>query len=105
MTRVLVVLWVALASGAAAPAATQLPPQPQVAAPQTPAPVRDTRATKPETGMIKGRVTAIDGRPLRRAQIRVTAAELREARTGNTDTDGNYEVGELPAGRYTVRVS
>jgi hypothetical protein len=30
---------------------------------------------------------------------------LREGRTVSTDTDGNFELDELPAGRYTIRVS
>lgn len=105
MQRVVFVLMVALALGLA-PAAmasrAQSPPQP----PRAPAaPPRDARAAKTDTAAIRGRVTSADGRPLRRAQIRATAPELREARTANTDTEGNYELGELPAGRYTLRVS
>ena len=68
-------------------------------------PARDARAPKTETAAIKGRVLSVEGRPLRRAQIRATAAELREARTVSTDTEGYYELTELPGGRYTIRVT
>lgn len=78
----------------------------QTAQPKPPAPRRDTPATeKPGTAVIKGRVSSIDGRPLRRAQVRVTAPALRDTRSASTDTEGNYELTELPEGRYTVRVS
>jgi hypothetical protein len=76
----------------------------QTAPPKPAAPRRDTPATeKPGTAVIKGRVSSIDGRPLRRAQVRVTAPTLRDTRTASTDTEGHYELTELPEGRYTVR--
>lgn len=80
----------------------------QTAQPAKPAatPARDApRTEKPGTATIKGRVLSADGRPLRRAQIRLTASALRDPRTVSTDTDGNYEVGELSEGIYTVRVT
>jgi hypothetical protein len=46
-----------------------------------------------------------EGRPLRRAQVRAQAPELKGGRTASTDTEGYYELTELPAGRYTLRVS
>src|SRR5687767_8716287 len=65
----------------------------QTAASQRPAtPARDATKEKPATGVIKGRVLSADGRPLRRAQVRVTAAVLRDGRTASTDTEGNYEL-------------
>ena len=42
---------------------------------------------------------------LRRAQVRVSAAELRVNRAATTDADGRYEVSNLPAGRYSIFVS
>ena len=54
---------------------------------------------------IKGFVYSPDGRPLRRAQIRVSGSELNQARTASTGLDGEYEVPDLPSGRYTVGVT
>src|SRR6185436_4902329 len=59
--------------------------------PQQPA---DPKA-KP-AGVIRGRVTAADtGRPLRRAQITVSASDRGERRTTSTNSRGEYEVTEL----------
>jgi protocatechuate 3,4-dioxygenase beta subunit len=49
-------------------------------------------------------VAADNGAPLRRAQVRIFAAELRVNRSTTTDADGRYEFAELPAGRYNVNV-
>jgi hypothetical protein len=69
-------------------------------------PPRDVQAAQTGTAGISGRILAADtGRPLRRAQIRLSATELgREPRTTSTDADGRYEFTDLPAGRYTVSV-
>jgi carboxypeptidase family protein len=57
-------------------------------------------------GVIRGRVTAADtGRPLRRAQITVSAPDRGERRTAATNSRGEYEVTELPAARYSVFVT
>ena len=56
--------------------------------------------------VIRGRIIAADtGRPLRRAQVTLTAPEMTERRTANTNADGRYEFKELSGGRYTVAVS
>jgi hypothetical protein len=71
-------------------------------------PPRDGAAAEAPTGTarIRGRVVAADnGIPLRRAQVRVSVAELRINRSVNTDAEGRYEFSELPAGRYTIFVS
>jgi hypothetical protein len=82
---------------------TTLPGQPTPGPAQPPP--RDS-ALKPATAVIRGRVVAADsGQPLRRAQVRVFAAELRENRMTSTDPDGKYELKDLPAGRYTISVS
>jgi len=79
--------------------------QTQQSAQQPGAPPRD--ATRPPdqkgTAVIKGRaVTADGGRPLRRVQISVTSAELSEPRSISTNSQGGYEVKDLPAGRYMI---
>jgi len=42
---------------------------------------------------------------VRRATVRVTAAELRVPRLMLTDADGRYEFADLPAGRYSITAS
>ena len=95
-------------------AAGQTPSLPQGAAqpgpplPRMQVPPRDGAAAEIPTGTarIRGRVVAADnGTPLRRAQVRVSAAELRVNRSVNTDADGTYEFTELPAGRYNIFVA
>lgn len=79
---------------------------------QTPAgsqqPARDNptgQAPQP-SGAIKGRVlTADTGRPVKRARVAVSAAELQGSRATLTDDAGAFEFTELPAGRYTLSVS
>ena len=58
------------------------------------------------TATIRGHVFAADtGQPLRKAQVRITANEIRENRVATTDTDGKYEFTEVRPGRYTVSAS
>src|SRR5829696_4125351 len=84
-----------------------VPPVPGPAAGMPQMPPRDN-AQPPKVGKstLRGHVVAADnGQPLRRAQVRVFAPELRENRMTTTDADGRYEFKELPAGRYTVSAS
>jgi protocatechuate 3,4-dioxygenase beta subunit len=76
------------------------------AAAQTP-PRDAAESAKTGTAIIRGRVLAADtGKPLRRARIQLTAPELAGApRNTSTDADGRYEFMELPAGRFTIRVT
>jgi hypothetical protein len=68
-------------------------------------PARDNTA-KTGTSVIKGHVSAADtGQPLRKAMIRAFSPELRETRMTTTDADGNFELKELPAGRYNLNAS
>jgi hypothetical protein len=58
-------------------------------------------------GVIRGRITSVDtGKPLRRAQLRLTSSEdvLGTPRTATTSTDGRYEFRDVAPGRYTLRV-
>lgn len=45
------------------------------------------------------------GAPLRRAQITLMSPEVAIRRVVTTDTQGRYEFGDLPQGRYTVSAS
>src|SRR6266545_2522188 len=84
--------------------------QPQPALLGTQQPARDTSARKdvppPPAGRISGRVLAADnGRPVKRARVFATAAELPGGRGMLTDDSGVFDLTELPAGRYTLTVS
>jgi len=58
---------------------------------------------KPGTATLRGHVLAADtGRPLRKAQVRIVAGEIRENRVATTDDGGRYEFKEVKAGRYAV---
>ena len=75
--------------------------------PSTPVgqPPRDGRPAAGQAA-IKGLVVAVDsGQPVRRAEVRVSAVELRTARAAFTDADGRYEIRDLAAGHYSVRVT
>jgi hypothetical protein len=114
MIRALSIVSLLLALGMAA-AAQQTPGQ--IAQPPRPAtgnqqPARDTPAQPQDapptpTGRITGRVIASDnGRPVKRARVFVTAAELPDGGRGVlTDDQGVFDLAELPAGRYTLTVS
>src|SRR3954463_3898614 len=114
MIRALSIVSLLLALGIAA-AAQQAPGQ--IAQPPKPAtgsqqPARDTPAQPQDaaptpTGRITGRVIASDnGRPVKRARVFVTAAELSGGGRGVlTDDQGVFDLTELPAGRYTLTVS
>jgi hypothetical protein len=97
------VVAVLLAAGSAAPQVTIIQTAPGFP-PQGPA--RDTSQQKPGTAIVRGHVIAADtGQPLRKAQVRIVAPELRESRLTTTDAEGRYEFKELPAGRYMITAS
>jgi hypothetical protein len=74
-------------------------------------PARDTSArpattTATSTGRVSGRVVAADtGRPIKRARVFLSAAELQGGRGMLTDDSGAFEFTDLPAGRYTINGS
>ena len=56
--------------------------------------------------MLKGQVVTLDtGTPIRRAQVRIVSAEGRGGHVAQTDTQGRWEIKELPAGRYSLSAS
>ena len=58
------------------------------------------------TAVIRGRVVAADsGTPVRRAQVRAQAGELRANRLVSTDAQGRFEFKDLPAGRWNLTAS
>src|SRR3979490_1434263 len=87
-------------------------PQPggQQGARPSPQPTRDTpaqqNATPEPAGRMSGRVlTADNGRPVKRARVFITAAELPGGRGVLTDDTGVFDFTDLPAGRYTLSAS
>ena len=107
MTKAAVTLSLCLAL--AATAFAQPPPIPPGPAGrgQRPARAVPPRADAPRgTSILRGQIVAADnGSPIRRAQVRVTAPDAREARVATTDAQGRFEIRELPAGRYTLLAS
>jgi hypothetical protein len=86
------------AQQAARPGGTQQPAR------DTPAQPKDAPPTP--TGRITGRVVTTDtGRPVKRARVLATAAELPGGRAMLTDDSGIFDLSELPAGRYSLTVS
>lgn len=58
------------------------------------------------TAVMRGQIiTADNGAPIRRAQVRISSPDARESRVAATDAQGRFEIKELPAGRYTVTAS
>lgn len=77
---------------------------------QTPPPPPGTRTpaadTPKATASVRGRITAADsGRGLRRAQVSITGGDLPQRRTAATNARGDFEIRDLPPGRYTVSAS
>lgn len=74
---------------------------------QRPARAQPARVDAPRgTAALRGMIIAADnGAPIRRAQVRIVSPDARESRVATTDTQGRFEVKELPAGRYTMTVS
>lgn len=78
--------------------------QPQAIGAQQRTPPRDNTEKK-GTGTIRGKILNGEGRPLRRVQLRVSGEALSDSRTASTNGLGQFEIGELPAGRYTLNAT
>jgi hypothetical protein len=83
------------------------PGQPTAGSQRTPPRVLRPGETPPKgSAVMKGQVlTAGTGAPVRRAQVRATSMEGRGGGVTSTDASGNFEIKELPAGRYSVGVT
>jgi hypothetical protein len=68
-------------------------------------PPRDAAAEKKGTAAIRGKITNSEGRPLRRVQLRLSGEALPEGRNANTNGLGQFEMRDLPAGRYSLFAS
>lgn len=86
-------------------AAQQPPPPPPPPPPPMRSPARDAGPELKGTGIIRGHVRTVEGRPLRRAQVRVTGTGLPNGRAVTTGLEGEYELTELPAGRFNIEFS
>jgi hypothetical protein len=65
-------------------------------------PPRDATPEKKGTAVIRGKIVNVEGRPLRRVQLRLSGESIPEGRTASTNGLGGFEISELPAGRYTL---
>lgn len=75
---------------------------------QVTTPPRDASATTTKgTGIIQGKVSTAEGRPLRRARVTLSTVGLgaEGRRAVSTGLDGAYSFKELPAARYRINVS
>lgn len=100
--------------GTGAPGQTAQPGQPSQPAPPGPGnpqrmPPRAQRPGEtPQKGsaVIRGQVRMDGtGTPIRRAQVRATLSDGRGGGVTNTNSEGSYEIRDLPAGRYSVMAS
>ncbi|MDH4062753.1 MAG: carboxypeptidase-like regulatory domain-containing protein [Acidobacteriota bacterium] len=58
------------------------------------------------TAVLRGQILAADtGTPIRRAQVRASAQNVRQSRLAVTDAEGRFEIRDLVAARYTLTAS
>src|SRR5688500_20220625 len=68
-------------------------------------PLRPGETPPKGTAVIKGQVLAGGtGAPVRRAQVRAMSMEGRGGGVTSTDSNGSFEIKDLAAGRYNVKV-
>ena len=82
-------------------------PRPSRGRPARDTPAQERQSSTPAaTGRMTGRVLAADtGRPVARARVLLSAAEIPGGRGTLSDRDGTFEFTELPSGRYTLTVA
>ena len=71
-------------------------------------PPRDLQGPPATGAIISGRVVVADARPavpIRRARVSLTGGALRAPEITDSDVEGNYQFGGLPAGSYRVTAS
>jgi hypothetical protein len=83
----------------------QAPPPPPPPPANPLAAPRDAAQQPKGTAVVRGHVFTPEGRPLRRAQIRLAAPEIRALLTTSTGIEGEFEIREVPAGRFTLQIS
>ena len=83
----------------------QQPAQPSTPQRMPARPLRPGETPPKGTAVLKGQVLASTGGPVRRAQVRAMSMEGRGGGVTSTDAEGNYEIKELPAGRYNLMAS
>ena len=57
------------------------------------------------TAIIRGQVTSDTGIPVRRAQVRANVSGMPGGRVASTDTEGRFELRDLPAGQWSLTAS
>src|SRR5215208_1818299 len=98
--RILALLVVAAMPVALDSSAAQVPAPPPMQSAQP----RDAAPAAKGTAAIVGRVTNLEtGGPLRRAVIRIASPTLPSDRRVSTNSEGRYEVRDLPAGEYSLK--
>src|SRR5436190_24242928 len=106
MTATLAFVLILASSPQQAGGGAQIPTQGQPGTIGIRAPARDAAAVeKKGTGVIRGKITNTEGRPLRRVQLRLSGEMVPEGRTASTNGLGKFEIRELPAGRLHLTAS
>jgi protocatechuate 3,4-dioxygenase beta subunit len=103
MTAVLALILTLAAPQSAGGVQTQT--QTQTSGPPRTPPRDASAAEKKGTGVIRGKITNTEGRPLRRVQVRLSGESIPEGRLASTNGLGKFEIRDLPAGRFTLNAS